>query len=162
MRVLALDLSTTQTGWALGENGIVSSYGCFKRPKDLKEDTDIFLWYAKQITDKAVEGDIQVCFCEDWVYSRFPAQMLRSACLRGAVTVMLKHRMVVDTLFTPPSQWRKACGIDLKGLPRKGRRAILKQMAIDKCISEGYDVKNDDEAEAIQILVASKVLLETE
>lgn len=162
MKVLSLDLSTTRTGWALGEPGKVESFGSWKRPKELTEDVDIFLWYAKKASEKAIEGDVTYCCGEDWVRGPSAVQMLRSGALRGAVMVLLKYTTILDIIFFPPSEWRKAAGVDLTGLPRKGRRKILKQRAIDKCLSEGLEVKNDDEAEACQILVAMKNLIETE
>ncbi len=160
MKILSLDMSTTRTGWAVGEPGRVETFGSWKRPKDLTEDVDIFTWYAKKASEKAASEDVSCCVAEDWVRGPSPTQMLRSGALRGGIMVLLKFTTILDIMFFPPSEWRKAAGIDLKGLPRKGRRKILKQRAIDKCISEGLQVKNDDEAEACQLLIGLENLIE--
>ncbi len=165
MKVLALDLSTTRTGWAVGEPGKVESFGSWKYPRikgETPEDVDLFLWYAKKAAEKAVEAHISYCVGEDWVRGPSALQMLRSGALRGSVMTMLKFTTVLDIMFFPPSEWRKAAGIDLKGLPKKGRRKELKSRSIEKCQAEGLDVKNDDEAEACQILVGLANLIDTD
>ncbi len=159
MKVLAVDLSTTRTGWALGEPGKIETFGSFKRPAAM-EDPDYLFYMAKNVAEKAIEGQVAYIAAEDWVRGPSATQMLRSGCLRGCVMQAVKEKGNLDCMFFPPSEWRKASGIDLTNLPKKNKRVILKQRAVTMCKGMGLDVKNDDEAEACLILKGLENLLE--
>jgi len=160
LKVLALDLSRTRSGWSTGEPGKPEKFGHFKRPTDAGDEFQQSMYMAQEAVKKAKEEGVGCCVAEDWVRGPSPAQMLNSAVLRGVVAALLKDRLNIDTMYFTPGEWRAAAGVDQTNLPKKNKRLTLKTRAITICKRMGHDVKNDDEAEAILILMALENLLE--
>ncbi len=149
MIVLALDLSTKSSGWAIYENNELKDYGCitasstnlFNRiDKMTKEISALFSQY--DITKVAIEDVIP-----DDVHNN---QKIFKALtyLQGFILRELDRLNISEIEFYVSSEWRKKCGI------RTGRgihRESLKPKDIAFVKNQFGISVNDDVADAICI-----------
>lgn len=149
MKVLALDISTKSTGYAVFDEGELIQSGCItatsasvlerieKITKELEEKVDI-----DSINKVIVEDPIPAsCGHNTVVYKALTYA-------QGSIAIMLyRHNKLTMEFFTS-SEWRAKCGIHTgRGITRN----VLKQLDID-FVKENYNkTVNDDEADAIGI-----------
>lgn len=143
MKILGLDTSTTNTGYAVLDNEKLISCGTIKTPKkaDLLDKIIYIEEHIKQII-KAKEVDFIVI--EDLAVTRSASTTKALAgLLYHLLTEFRKRELLV--VQARPSTWRSVCGI--KGKCRKE----LKENAIQH-VKDVYNIDvNDDEADSICI-----------
>ena len=148
MKVLALDLSTRSTGWAVFDNSKLLDYGCVTATSTnvlnrIEKITD----ELKIIYDKYNPNNIIVeeVLPEDVKHNQqvFKALMY----LQAAVAIELNKRGKKMEFFTA-SEWRKLCGIQTgRGITRDKVKA-----ADIKFVKDTYNIDaNDDICDAICI-----------
>lgn len=150
MKVLALDISTKSTGYAVFDEGELVQSGCItatsasvlerieKITKELEEKVDI------DSIDKVIVEDPLPAFCGHNV-----AVYKALTYAQGSIAIMLhRHNRSLKMEFFTSSEWRAKCGIHTgRGI----KRDSLKQLDID-FVKENYNkTVNDDEADAIGI-----------
>ncbi len=149
MRVLALDISTKSTGYAVFDEGELIQSGCItatsasvlerieKITKELEEKVDI------DSINKVIVEDPLPAFCG---HNTVVYKALTYA--QGSIAIMLHRHNKLKMEFFTSSEWRAKCGIHTgKGI----KRDALKQLDID-FVKENYNkIVNDDEADAIGI-----------
>lgn len=146
-RLIALDISTKNTGWAIYEDGIYKESGVIYCGQIRETDKRIneMMYF---IIDK-IDGCIpDICVVEQSILgNRNPNSFRELSMILGAV---FYHCMEIGTSYYTytPSEWRKL--IDPGKKPRK--REELKKWDIDKA-TELYSktLQTDDEADAILI-----------
>ena len=155
MSLLALDLSTKSTGWAIYNNKqLLERYGCITAvDKDpINRITKIIRELYRIMQEEG--NDLQICVMEevkptaedDRNFHTYKILMYLQA-----IVVLLLHEQFPRTKieFLYPSEWRKNCGIRTgAGLKRKE----LKEYDI-AFVAKEFNIKNinDDEADAISI-----------
>lgn len=148
MIILALDLSTKSSGWAVYENKKLIDYGCitatsshlFNRIDKMITELENLLQkykinhvYIEDVLPEDVHNNIQVHKALTY--------------LQGYVLHKLDDYNLKHTFFTA-SEWRSKCGIQTG---RGVRRDTLKPRDI-KFVQEQFGIKvNDDVADAIGI-----------
>ena len=148
MKVLALDPSTKQTGYAIFENqdlithGYISAGSANLYNRIHKMIDDLKKIIKEQKIDKAIIEDV----IPDDVHGNqqvFKALMY----LQGFITDLL-NTYNIEFAFYTASEWRKKCGIHTgRGI----KRDSLKPQDI-KFVQSQFGIKvNDDEADAISI-----------
>ena len=142
MRILTLDYSTTSCGWCLCDSKTSTfKYGSIKPKGNLEERVTYIANFLSTFTnvDKVVVEEVS---------SMINAKTLR-ALLRGLGYALGKIITSYDNAtYVTPSHWRKvAWGFT----PRKTVEA--KALAITSLKERGITCSNDDEAEAIGIMI---------
>ena len=154
MKVLALDLSTTSTGYCIYDNEKVD-YGYIQHPKNKilsygvikpskKQDAiDRIIYIEKEIKELIIAKEVEYVCIEELSSMRGASTTKVLATLQGHIEVELRKKDML-VIKCRPSEWRK-CKV-------KGRtRQELKSSAIEY-IKNKYDLEvNDDEADAICI-----------
>ena len=148
MMVLALDLSTKNSGWAVYKNQELIAHGCISATNsNLYERIHIMCENVEKIVKKynISKSIIEDVFPEDVHNNRnvFNALMY----LQGFITDVL-NTYKIEFKFYTASEWRKKCGIHTgRGIKRES----LKAQDI-KFVQNQFGIKvNDDEADAICI-----------
>ena len=164
MKTLSLDLSTTATGYAIGQpGGISSQIGTILRPKrkDMEEG-EMYMFFIEEICRLVTVNRIELVIAEQLNVSVNMQTTRVLAGLRGAVVYQLKKMYDLDVLFFEPSKFRKTAGLDLTGLPRnKGaRRQEIKHRTMELTKKMGISPEDDNQADAALLLKAARELLE--
>lgn len=138
MKILSLDVSTTSTGFAVINNGLVKEYGTFSYTNsDFVLRCQRMADYLSEVLEK--HSDIEKVVIEELKVGKNTATVAKLAIAQG---VLLRELKGIHTTFVGPTVWRRHFGIN-----DKREEAKLKALKlVDKL---GYVVKNDDEAEAI-------------
>ena len=142
MKIMAIDPSTTSTGWCIYENKPIK-YGRIC-PNKTFEYIDRVIYILKELNALKLKYKPEIIIIEQLAVTRNAkvAQML--AGLQVAIEVMFRQEeyLIVEAR---PTEWRAYCGIKGK------KREELKQNVINYIMSK-YKIKaNDDTAEAICI-----------
>lgn len=142
MVIMAIDPSTTSTGWCIYENKPIK-YGRICPNKTL-EYIDRVIYILKELNALKSKYKPEIIIIEQLAVTRNAkvAQML--AGLQVAIEVMFRQEeyLIVEAR---PTEWRKHCGIKGK------KREELKQNAVNYIMNK-YKIKvDDDTAEAICI-----------
>ena len=149
MKVLALDISTKSTGYAVFDDGELIQSGCAtatsahvlerieKITKELEENIDI------NSIDKVIAEDPIPASCGNNM-----AVFKALTYAQGSIAMMLYkyHKLTME--FCTSSEWLSKCGIHTG---RGVKRASLKQSDIDFVKTTYNKTVNDDEADAIGI-----------
>ncbi len=139
-RVLALDASTTKTGWAIFEESKLINYG-----KVVAEHKDVTerICYMNQWLDKMIEEwDLDLIVLED-VYQKQNPQTFKILSRLQGVFINSAFLYDIKTELVMPVTWRGGLNVGDK------KRAVLKEKAI-KFVKKMYNViVSEDEAEAI-------------
>lgn len=148
MKILSLDTSSKQTGWAIFEDGKYIDSGCINL-SNIKDSEERLREMVIRIKENFYRQNFDFCVVETPVISRNPKTQRLLTILFGAVfalNILFWNKFV----FMSPSEWRKL--IDPGKKPRK--REELKIWSKEKVHEMfGIDV-NDDIADAILIGVA--------
>lgn len=159
MKILFLDLSTKSTGYAIGEDGKLITYGCItSSSKDVLKRITIMRNQIKQIIKKY---DIEKVIMEQVrpqlknSHTFKVLMWLQGEVLIGAYEAYSK----IDYGFMGASEWRAA--LNIKQGPRI-KRQDLKPQDI-KYVQDKYQIKvNDDEADAICLMDAYYIKIDNE
>lgn len=152
MNVLALDASTTSTGYCVGdENGNIIKYDLIR-----KNDKDILTRISSMISsiDNICKNhNIRKIVIEDCQFQRNQESFKNLAILQGQIREYCRANSISLAGCYKPSSWRKKVGIQLTNSVTKKRykREELKALAI-KYIKDKYNINaQEDVAEAICI-----------
>lgn len=138
MKILSLDISTTSTGFAVINNGVVIEYGTLAyKNSDFLLRCHRMADYLGEVLDK--HKDIQKVVIEELKVSKSFGVVVKLGIAQGTLVRELKG---IHTTFVGPTVWRKHFGINAS-------REEAKEKALSLVKKLGYEVKNDDEAEAI-------------
>lgn len=149
MKILALDLSLSSSGWAVGSPGGRMAFGTITTsPKDTLAARYEQIWEA--VFEKATLYEADWVAVEGLHVVRNVATTTKLAGLIGAVRLGFYQERKLDLLDFRPSEVRKAIG--LKGNAKK-------EQVIAAVEALGYKPANDDEADAIATLLAALVLV---
>ena len=179
IKTLALDISTTAIGWACGEwrEEYIRITG---------DSRDAITLEAKQRIDfgeekrHKVEGETEADIFHScyiivmgiWIANDKPQRILMEESnssmnmhttrlllgLRG-ILIHAFYNADIQVELLSVSSVRSRTGISTgckKGTTKYMRRKIVKQRCIDKCHELGYDVKSDDAADAVLLLLAGE------
>ena len=146
MKSLAIDASSTCTGWSVFEDGKYVSSGFIDLKKDKNADHRIFEM-AKRIGEFIEHYQPDKIILEDTMMSSNVSTLKMLANLAGAIKFYCYlHNFELETLY--PSEWRKFLHIQEKG----AKRTELKNKAFNVCIDQlGLDSLEEDQAEAVCI-----------
>lgn len=151
MTLLALDLSTKSTGWAVSKDNVVVDYGFITATStDLVVRIQKIIVELKAIVEKYKPSKVVVEEVRPPQESRQNIQTHRALMwLQGAVGILL-HEIDknIKMEYIYPSEWRSACGI--KTGPKVLREA-QKKYDIDFVHKNFGILVNDDVADAIGI-----------
>ena len=144
MRLLSLDISTKNTGYAIFENDKLIESGVLVSDDKYLENRLIEMKY--NIIKLCKESDISMMVTEQEQQHINSTVTIALSKLQG-VFRCLSDDLKIPYLFVPINKWR----IDV-GIKHNLKREILKQLAIEK-VKElyGLETTSDDEAESILI-----------
>ena len=155
MKILALDQSTSSTGYAIFEDGERLSSGVFSPPKSFKGKLigQRIFWMYDQIKEKLVSEKVDKIVFEDTTLNRIQnVDTLKwLSRLQGCVMgLCFENNKEFQMLY--PTEWRSSLGF-LKGKSKKEtNRECMKICAIEY-VNKEYNLslsnKDDDQAEAI-------------
>lgn len=162
MKILALDLSTKSSGWAIFQDSILIDYGCISSTStDLMKRINIMLDGIKEILQK--HNDIEKIYAEE-VRPENGMQNIKThralMWLQGVIALEIYNfNKKIELELVYPSSWRAAIGIKTgRGI----KRTSLKEKDI-QFVKENYNLDvNDDIADAICIGYANCHDIETE
>lgn len=161
-KILALDLSTTASGWCVGPaGGKPTAYGTIRPALDkvaAKSMASKFL-----LTGRAVSAMCKAHACDYVVAEELNSSIGMNttrvlAQLAGAVMAILFAEQNKNLYFLNTSKARSAAGVDL-GWHGEKKAPNAKQRVADCLRLRGIKVSNMDEADAAIILIASRLLL---
>ena len=146
--ILALDLSTKASGWAVYDKNELIDYGCITAGS-----SNLF-----SRIDKMIEGLNEILqkykFSHVYIEDTYPEdvhnniQVYKALVYLQGFVLHLLNKYKLDHTFSLPSEWRAKCGIHTgRGI----KRDTLKAKDI-KFVQEQFGIKvNDDIADAICI-----------
>lgn len=144
-RMIALDISSVSTGWALFENGKYVESGTLtasgseeNHVTHMMTDIDILLSHF----------DPDICVAEETILSKFNPKTFRTLTMILGVAMYVCKERETEFITLTPSEWRKLISTEKK--PRK--REDLKKWDLTKA-KELFDKDfgTDDEADAVLI-----------
>lgn len=152
MRLCGIDASTTQTGFAILDDGELT-YQTTISLKSMKDTDERIKKMMIALGTLIKEYNPDCLFIENsWNANNIQTTMMLSNIIGAIMYICIATNTGFNKLL--PSQWRKAIGIDMA----KKKRPELKQEAIDY-VKNKYGIEvNDDAAEAIGIANAAFVL----
>lgn len=145
--LLSLDTSTKDTGCAIYTNGTYSFSKAldFSKIKDAKERMNEMICSIYALFKEMKPAIVAI---ELTSVPRNPDTQRKLTMILGAIMGKCVD-MNIPCYFYRPTEWRALVKDRGEKLPTK--REELKQWAIKKCNSLGYEVTDDNEAEAILI-----------
>ena len=162
MKILALDLSTKSSGWAIFQDGILIDYGCISSTStDLMKRINIMLDGIKEILQK--HNDIEKIYAEEVRPENGMQNIKTHRALmwsQGVIALEIYNfNKKIELELVYPSSWRAAIGIKTgRGI----KRTSLKEKDM-QFVKENYNLDvNDDIADAICIGYANCHDIETE
>lgn len=152
MITMALDASSTCTGWSVFEDGNYIESGFIDLKKDKDSEHRIYEM-AKKIGEKIYYYQPHKIILEDTMMSSNVSTLKLLANLAGAIKFYCYlHNYNIETLY--PSEWRKLLHIQEKG----AKRNELKNKAFNICVDQlGLDNLIEDQAESVCINLAVAV-----
>lgn len=144
-KMLALDISSVSTGWALFENGNYIESGVLTT---LNEKENHVSNMMINISDLISKIKPVICVVEETVLSRFNPKTFRTLTMILGVAMYLCNTKGIEFITLTPSEWRKLISEEKK--PRK--REELKAWDLEKAESIfNKKFETDDEADAVLI-----------
>lgn len=138
MRILALDVATGVTGWALREGDRITEHGTIKAPKgDIEERKD---YIRQKLLHYCLNGQpLNIVMIErSFVFNS--GNTTRLLCELQGIIKNCCHRMGYPIVEPSPTTWRAIC-------PGSGK--CDKDAAVEYARLKGYVFETADEAEAI-------------
>ena len=146
-KMLALDISSTNTGWAIFDNGNYTESGAIATPKDVKSKMD-YMMDALIGFIRSRKPDIVVV--EEPVYAHGDPRAFQTLAMICGVVLYWSHIVEADFSSMRPSEWRKLVTDKDEHRPRK--RVELKAWDLAKAKELfAKDFETDDEADAVLI-----------
>ncbi len=168
MRILAVDLSSTQTGWAVGEHGsqIPQAIGTITPPSRTKTLGGRFCFTIESLLRVYKEHKCENIVCEMLNHFRGAGTVRALAGISGALIYAHRKANHKDVLFLRVSEARSVAGVDTSGKKKvlvkgklKGEPDFLKKRALARCASLGIPAKNYDEGDAVIIFIGAGKLI---
>ena len=152
MITMALDASSTCTGWSVFKDGNYIESGFIDLKKDKNTDHRIYEM-AKKISELISYYKPHKIILEDTMMSSNVSTLKMLANLAGAIKFYCYlHDFELETLY--PSEWRGLLHIQGKG----AKRNELKNKAFNVCVDQlGLDSLEEDQAESVCINLAIAV-----
>lgn len=145
-KFLALDASSSKTGWALFENGVHREHGLIDKSHHRDLETRLAIM-SRAILDLINDTDPDAVVIEDTTVIKSITTMRMLTRLQGVVyaACLMGSR---DFEVISPSVWRKFAGVSQGG---KKREELKKEALEIVRVVYGIDCETDDVAEAILI-----------
>lgn len=144
-KMLALDISSVSTGWALFENGKYVKSGTLTA-SGVNENHTAYMMTDIEILISHIKPEI--CVAEETILSRFNPKTFRTLTIILGATMYLCMKCEAEFITLTPSEWRKLISEEKK--PRK--RVELKAWDLEKAKELfNKDFETDDEADAVLI-----------
>lgn len=147
--ILALDQSTSNTGWALFKDGVLSDYGVFKTEGfEEQKIEDMRKWLEKKINEIVLDENVDLkIVLEDIQMQRNDVKTFKIlAHLQGVLINTFfreKEKIKSGISIYYSSEWKSSCGI--KGKDRTAQKNNAQQFIIDT-----FGIKvNQDTCDAI-------------
>lgn len=137
---LALDLSSSSTGWAVYKDGSCVEHGVVK-PRNKSAFFYRAVETARLVEELAKMYKVDTVIIEELKVLKNQKTLVKLGILHGFVISKLSH---LKLYYVAPSVWRSYFKCN-------GKREEAKAKALTYCRANGFDVDNDDEAEAILI-----------
>ena len=152
MKTVAIDASSTCSGWSLFDDGKYVDSGYIDLKKDKDSNHRIFEM-AKQIGELISNCKPQKVILEDTMLSSNVSTLKLLANLAGAIKFYCYlHDFELETIY--PSEWRKYLNIQSKGVKRNELKARALNVVQDQL---DLDFLEEDRAEAVCINLAIAV-----
>lgn len=157
MRILAFD-QATKCGWALGETSQQYQFGRWEMPK--RPPPERLGWLYRKMVDKidSCKPDL-VSYELPWMPDpqRLAStwDVIQWAQKIEALVMLAADQCSVPVEAVAAATWRKTvCGFARapKETPAKDKTKFMKRAVKNRIIAMGYDVRNDDESDALGIL----------
>lgn len=154
MNLLALDLAT-KTGFAHGEPGGMPTWGSHKLPQT-GEDYGAFGLAYEAFLSALIQskGVTRIVYESPILPSTTTLATARKLYSLGTITEMIAGRLGVKCheahMQTVRGHFIGASRAP-KHIPQKDRRSWMKSRIIGQCIARGWNVTNDDEADALAV-----------
>lgn len=147
--IMALDLSSKSSGYAIGNDTSIIDYGCITSNSNNLIERIIKM--RDVIIEKVKQNKISIIVLEEVRTDYKNAKTYKALTwLQGSIVIALYElNQDIELIYLQPSQWRSAIGIQTgRGI----KRAELKQADIDY-VNDKYKIntKSDDIADAICI-----------
>lgn len=156
MRILALDLSKRSTGWACwSDDGSKPIFGTWVLGSEYTSPGQVYCELHKQISALHSLGKINRIFHEQQINHLPHAQKTNleaiemAACLIGHVHSWSYAMGIREPVPVNMKTWRKSFHANL---PKALQRVELKAESVKEAKALGFNVRNDDESDAIGIL----------
>lgn len=144
MNILTLDLATS-TGWAFGSPGAVPSFGTHVLPSTGANVGRFLASHADWMRSIISENEINhVCFEAPILPKKTQIVTLRKLYSLAGLTELMCHRHGIDCTEADNSKVKKYFA---------GKSYAKKPEMIAAAKDRGFDVRNDDEADAIAIWI---------
>lgn len=150
MNILALDLSTRSTGYAIAKEGKLDGFGCLTQPSS-RNYIDRLYNLVDDLIEIIKNNNIELVVCEEVQFGDVNTHTFKTL-------MYLQARLVCETYFYntniqfeffQPSEWRSKVGIQTG--PRIYREQLKK--ADIQYVKETYNIEaNDDICDAIALL----------
>ena len=141
MKILGLDLSTTETGYCIYD-------GTFKvgkiKPKSTIPRNNRICLIVKDISELIAQNNIEVVVIEE-IYLNYATSAMVLGRLQGAIIYMLKDKYQIEPIFYDCSHSRKNVG--LNGHAKKKEVCIF----VSKKLNQ--EITNDNEADSVIVVL---------
>jgi len=154
MILLALDQSTTCTGWAIFKNGTLADSGVFLPKKDSEIQDRIYQMY-NHIREKIIKENVEIIIFEDTSLNGIQNIMVvKWLCrLQGFIMSLAMERDIKNEMLYP-THWRQQLNFPTGRTPKGKPKPDLKQIAVDY-VNNTHNMRlnknKHDQAEAICI-----------
>lgn len=160
MKILGLDVSTRAVGWAICEDGVITSSGCFTSAKSTKKKplSFVHIQTGHAINARALIGRFMLRHRGGKVYIersfvKGSGDTTRKLCeLQGKVKLDAYEHLSVTMEEITPAEWRSYVSGKIKAAGASDKKAIIKLME-----SLGYFPQNDDEADGMGVALGAWV-----
>lgn len=139
--VLSLDVSTTNTGFALYENGVLRTYGTLSHKS--KDWVERVRFMAKTASTLYNIGNITHVVVEDTYVSKNVNTVKKLCLAQGIIIGALPNAKLIQIY---PTQWKSHFGLTKKKTKREEQKDTT--MTIAEALTL-QSITNDDEADAV-------------
>jgi Holliday junction resolvasome RuvABC endonuclease subunit len=154
-RYLALDQAARRIGYAIGSADMVEPVlGCFE-PQSAGARHGVLMGSVRDWLDKTIKLYRIKKVCFETPFAGVNAQVFAVVNKMIGVVELVCDDHEIPCVEVTAQEWRKEFfGVTRapKAIPKSQRRAWLKGQAIHACRDRGWDVENDDQADAAGIL----------
>lgn len=157
MKILGLDVSTRAIGWAICQEGVITSSGYLLAAKSTKKNPVPFIkaQTLHAFNVRAVIGRFAREFGKVYIERSFVkgGDNTRKLCeLQGKIRMDAYEHFGTILEEITPAEWRSYVSGKIKAAGSSDKKAIIKLME-----SLGYSPQNDDEADAMGVALGAWV-----